>query len=684
MKTFRWRYTHLIQLITLLGFICCIFSPPLNASVIEQKLKYEEALEQKAVRVLQQHLNPDEYLLYVSTTYNDNKIRQDLQPDQATAAEKANNAGGGTRVKLPLLPFDLDKEELSRFFEEKKEEVAAGPSAPKELLDLSSYIRRITVNLIFDENVNEETISLISDAIKSILGFRQNRGDQFVVEKQKLIGLTPGKISQKNMSSKKLTLLDAQLKEIDVRLGEVKDNKSGLAGAIRGIEIPIASILLSLTFLGIGMLLFVAMTRNAGKMVTAVNSIGSAYIQGKEREAEARESSSGDSGGMGAMEEADQASTQIGAANIEGGGAGTGNDEEAIKERNIILDKIKNSAEEQPFIVAKYLKDFFNDKKNIVKAAAVLDSVGPEIYKDLMKFFSPVDAKKLGSFLQKEGAMEDLKAIRHEACSDLYGKLVAEELLTPEFLAGLDPSFLSEYNDNDLAASLKERSPEEIVQVFSVITPDRAAKIYQLMDEKQGAIGTVLKDVGKLDESILKGVLEFLRGNLEKLESDETHSFDPSIYLANMLRQLSTEEENTIMNTLSSEKQLLSAVKENYIAYTDLAKLDRELVRMIISPLPPKQIANLLVDTNAELTEIIKSILPEKVRLIALDELEVLNRNLIQKKRARLEAKKLQTTIIKNINNLIAQGLVDIEEIIGSEGGSDSSSDSPGAQSNAA
>lgn len=664
-----------LSIVRMMVLICGIVFPCLgtnteaHASIIEQKLHFEENLERKATQILSQHLNPGEYLIYISIMYDNDKIRADLLR-QGNKINRQKITEPDVRIRLPLLPFDINQKDILTLFEgEKKVELDFEPEL-KELLDITSYIKRITVNLTFDETLEEATTNLIIPAIKSVIQYNQRR-DQFVVETQKLVRISNKQVNEEELRKKKMALMNAQLSEMEQKFSDKKENKDGLRGMLAGIQVPAASIFLSVTFIFIALILFIAFSRNTGKVVSAFNAFGAVYLQGKEKEAEAIEASGG--GGNGGMQQptGDSQGDQSGQSQTAVRATAQNApmlDESAQKERESVLNKIKDTGKNHPYLIVKHLKDYFNDKKAIVKVAAVMESVGPELYKLLMGYFAPSDAKKLGSFLQKDGAIDDAKRIQFEACNDLYGKLIAEELLAPDFLEALNPSFLSEYTDSELALALKDRTPEEIVQIFSIITPDRAAVIYQRLEDKKIAVGNALKHIGRIEKDVLQPILIYLREHLETIEEDDSQSFDPSIFLANMLRSLPPEDETSLVNTLANEKQLLASVKENYISYNDLIKLDEEIIRMIISPLPPKQIANLLVDTNESLGEIIKAILPEKVRLIALDELEVIQRSLFQKKRAIVEATRLKETIVRSMINLLNDGFIDIADFTGDSG----------------
>ena len=185
-------------------------------------------------------------------------------------------------------------------------------------------------------------------------------------------------------------------------------------------------------------------------------------------------------------------------------------------------------------------------------------------------------------------------------------------------------AFLQTLDDSQILYILQDESPRVQALAFSQLPPQRAIGLMQLMNP--GELGAVTAAMGALSEIPLEtfnDIALHLAGKASEAPRFSTGVTNGIGVLVGLLDHSDREMERRIMQELSTQNpQVLRQVKQSYVAFDDLPKLPKEVLRDAVRDFPKEQLAEVLRDAPADVVTSLVGALNERGRLVVEEALK--------------------------------------------------------------
>ncbi len=185
-------------------------------------------------------------------------------------------------------------------------------------------------------------------------------------------------------------------------------------------------------------------------------------------------------------------------------------------------------------------------------------------------------------------------------------------------------AFLQTLDDSQIIYILQDESPRVQALAFSQLPPQRAIGLMHLLSP--GELGTVTAAMGALSEIPLETFNDIALHLASK--ASEAPRFSTGVtngigVLVGLLDHSDREMERRIMQELSTQNpQVLKQVKQSYVAFDDLPKLPKDVLRDAVRDFPKEQLAEVLRDAPADVLNALVGALNERGRMVVEEALK--------------------------------------------------------------
>ncbi|MNR89077.1 Flagellar motor switch protein FliG [compost metagenome] len=185
-------------------------------------------------------------------------------------------------------------------------------------------------------------------------------------------------------------------------------------------------------------------------------------------------------------------------------------------------------------------------------------------------------------------------------------------------------AFLQTLDDSQILYILQYESPRVQALAFSQLPPQRAIGLMQLLNP--GELGAVTAAMGALSEIPLETFSDIALHLAAK--ATEAPRFSTGVtngigVLVGLLDHSDREMERRIMQELSTQNpQVLKQVKQSYVAFDDLPKLSKDVLRDAVRDFPKEQLTEILRDAPADVVAALVGALNERGRMVVEEALK--------------------------------------------------------------
>ena len=227
--------------------------------------------------------------------------------------------------------------------------------------------------------------------------------------------------------------------------------------------------------------------------------------------------------------------------------------------------------------------------EKIVPELASIRRVEPEEAESILAEFQSLVQKS-----REDGGVETARAMLEKA----FGSEKAEAMLQKSvpFADGKPFEYLSEADAEKVGLLLKDESPYIRALVLSYLPPKTsAAVITALPDDEKKEVVMRLAKLKQISPDVVKRVDSAMREKLNSLVVEKSDSIDGRNALAQILKQMSPENEGAILNRLSTQDPDLGAdLRERLFTVEDIMNADDRFLQKHLHGMSDTDIAYLI------------------------------------------------------------------------------------------
>lgn len=272
----------------------------------------------------------------------------------------------------------------------------------------------------------------------------------------------------------------------------------------------------------------------------------------------------------------------------------------------------------EPELAERYMSQLLAQDLGMERAAALTRALGSGVSRRLFPGVSEElwRAVELKQFEKNDLPAEEVQQALTEAIRTIARERHAGGRMAPR---RQDPfAFLETLDDSQILFILQEESPRVQALVYSQLPPHRAIALMQLIHP--GELGAVTAAMGELSAIPLAAFhdialhLAAKASDAPRFSTAVTNGID---LLVGLLDHSDRQMEQRILQELSTQNpQVLKQVKESYLAFDDIPKLGREVLRDAVRDFPKEQLAEVLREAPADVVSALKGALNERGRQV--------------------------------------------------------------------
>ena len=257
----------------------------------------------------------------------------------------------------------------------------------------------------------------------------------------------------------------------------------------------------------------------------------------------------------------------------------------------------------------------YNSLSGLQKVAVLFSVVGEGLALSLVKGLSKTEVRKIRSTLQTMGPISF--NVKKRVMEEFYFGFLSEDVGQN----GTDGNaihpfeFLKDLTDEQLFALVNKEDPPVIAMTLAQLEPEKRMEVVNKFDATLK--GQVLIELGSLDDVPLEGVIEVgarLKEKSTYLPRTTEFSRGGAKDIADMLGNMSAEEQERYMQTLQNENPELQAeVKKYFLTFEDiLEKFPENVKRELFVAPDPNDLAIAVKGLDQEVIDGIIDMLPQK------------------------------------------------------------------------
>lgn len=279
----------------------------------------------------------------------------------------------------------------------------------------------------------------------------------------------------------------------------------------------------------------------------------------------------------------------------------------------------------EPEIAERYLAQLLGQDLGMERASMLARALGTGVCRRLFRGVPEETwrAIELKQFERQEVSAEETQQVLSEAIREIVrerhaagGRLGIRRNEPFAFLQTLD--------DSQILYILQEESPRVQALAFSQLPPQRAVGLMQLLNP--GELGAVTAAMGTLSEIPMEtfhDIALHLAAKAMDAPRFSTGVTNGINVLVGLLDHSDREMERRIMQELSTQDpQVLKQVKQSYVAFDDLPKLPKDVLRDAVRDFPKEQLAEVLRDAPSEVVTALMDALNERGKRVVEEALK--------------------------------------------------------------
>jgi len=303
--------------------------------------------------------------------------------------------------------------------------------------------------------------------------------------------------------------------------------------------------------------------------------------------------------------------------------------------------------------IYKHLSDEEVEKISI--EISRIDSLSQDSIRDIMdEFYELFIAQKVVA----EGGQEYSLSVLMNA----FGKEKAKMLMERIQSANRAFEFLRDVDYKSILTTLQNELPQTIALVLSHINSKKSAQIIaELPEDVQIEVFKRIADLDSTSQQVIRGVEEMIHEKLSSVSSVGEVEFGGVNYLADVMNNLDTRTEKSIMEELDvSDPELVEEIRKKMFTFDDIVFLDNREIQTFLRECDQKDLTVALKGAGAEVKDVIMSNMSQRQQETIRTDLQYLHNVRMR------DVEDAQRAIIDTIRRLEEAG-----EIVMSKGGMD-------------
>ncbi len=349
------------------------------------------------------------------------------------------------------------------------------------------------------------------------------------------------------------------------------------------------------------------------------------------------------------------------------------------------VNQTENTAEA---VVDEAVEEEVSEKEKMTtlrKVAAFIVAVGQDTASEIYKHLSDEEVEKISIEISRiESLSQDsIKTIMEEfyelfiaqkvvaeggqqysmsVLMNAFGKEKAKMLMERIQSANRAFEFLRDVDYKSILTTLQNELPQTIALVLSHINSKKSAQIIaELPEDVQIEVFKRIADLDSTSPQVIRGVEEMIHEKLSSVSSVGQVEFGGVNYLADVMNNLDTRTEKSIMEELDvSDPELVEEIRKKMFTFDDIVFLDNREIQIFLREIDQKDLTVALKGAGAEVKDVIMNNMSQRQQETVTTDLQYLHNVRMR------DVEDAQRTIIETIRRLEEAG-----EIVMSKGGMD-------------
>ncbi|MCP5350880.1 MAG: hypothetical protein H7A10_07945 [Oceanospirillaceae bacterium] len=312
----------------------------------------------------------------------------------------------------------------------------------------------------------------------------------------------------------------------------------------------------------------------------------------------------------------------------------------------------------QPQHAAQVMDELVSQEEKIKLAAGVYKVLGRSLYRSLFPAVGQQPLQQIMAFLA------DTPPDEEQQLNDMrdFHQLLTQHIQQQDTPKAAPFEFLQKLNDAQVIFLIQQEDPRIQALVISQLPAERgAAVLNRVAANKQSQ---VIAELGQFDSFPLEAfrdVAERLAKAALKAPSFENINADGLGMLIKMLDNMSGAEENKVLQKLRSEKpDMFFRLRQQYFTFADVVRTPKQILSNALREVERAYIGRALCNTPDDFKIYVLSCLPDKLRLMAQEELKRCEGR-IQQKDVDIARRK----VVGKMREYIATGKLSMDKLSG-------------------
>ena len=354
------------------------------------------------------------------------------------------------------------------------------------------------------------------------------------------------------------------------------------------------------------------------------------------------------------------------------------------EEKNKVKSSDKNSAEQAETAEAEVVQE--KEKVSAIrKVAAFIVAVGQETASEIYKHLSDEEVEKISIeisrieslsqdsikeimdefyelFIAQKVVAEGGTAYSMNVLISAFGKEKAKMLMERIQSANRAFEFLRDVDYKSILTTLQNELPQTIALVLSHINSKKSAQIIaELPEDVQIEVFKRIANLDSTSPQVIRGVEEMIHEKISSVSSVGEIEFGGVNYLADVMNNLDTRTEKSIMEELDvSDPELVEEIRKKMFTFDDIVFLDNREIQTFLREVDSKDLTVALKGAGAEVKDVIMNNMSQRQQETIRTDLQYLHNVRMR------DVEEAQRSIIDTIRRLEEAG-----EIVMSKGGMD-------------
>ena len=319
------------------------------------------------------------------------------------------------------------------------------------------------------------------------------------------------------------------------------------------------------------------------------------------------------------------------------------------------------------------------------KVAAFIVAIGEETAAEVYKHLSDEEVEKISIEISRIESLssDDIKLIMDEfyelfiaqkvvaeggseysmsVLMNAFGKDKAKMLMERIQSANKAFEFLRDVDYKSILTTLQNEMPQTIALVLAHINSKKSAQIIaELPEDVQIDVFKRIANLDNTSQQVIRGVEEMIHDKISSVSSVNQEEFGGINYLADVMNNLDTRTEKSIMEELDvTDPELVDEIRKKMFTFDDIVFLDNREIQTFLRDCDQKNLTVALKGAGNEVKKVIMANMSQRQQETVKTDLQYLHNVRVR------DIEEAQRSIIDTIRRLEEAG-----EIVMSKGGMD-------------